>query len=105
MNVLDFLIVNGREYRNGLMIIDEKIISEIVYILNSGSEFFLIMHAYDVIAFNHLLNSFEIRKSTKNAYKCLNINQLLLPNSFERKFAQNSIFIIAETLEIYNALH
>lgn len=87
------------------MIINEKTISEIIYILSSGSDFFFICHAYEITTFNQLLNSFEIKKLTENAYHFLNIKQLTIPNSFERKFAQDSIFIIAETLEIYNALH
>lgn len=73
---------------------------------NQISIIFLICHKYETIEFEKSLNSFEIKKSImdENVLQVFNVNELKIDTSFERKFALNSIFVIAENLEIFKEI-
>lgn len=105
-SALQFLKYNGNVYRRGIMVTFQNKISEIIYVLHCNSEYFLVCHIHDVIQFEESLNSFEIKKSD-NVFECFqvfNVKQLEINACFEKKFAQNSIFIFAESLELFKSL-
>lgn len=104
---MHFLIVNGKRFNKGLMIVHENNVHEIIFVLKSDSNVFLICQAYSVIKFEHLLNSFQIEKSNVNSENvlALNIRCLNMMDSFERKIFKNSFFLIAENTEVFNSLY
>lgn len=102
--VLNFLKINPNMYRKGLMIINETKISEIIYVLRCNLEYFLVCHSYNVIRFESSLNSFEIKKAETGSLHMLNIKQLTIDGTFEKKIARHSIYVIAENLEVFNEL-
>lgn len=102
--VLNFLKINSNMYRKGFMIIFKKRISEIIYVLRSGSDYFLVCRLYDVVKFEASMNSFKIKKTDPETLQVLNMKELLIHSSFEKKNSQNSIFIIADSLEVFKEL-
>lgn len=52
------------------------------------------------------MNNFEIKKSelSEKILQVFNVKQLVIDSSFEKKFAQHKIYIIAENLEIFTEL-
>lgn len=103
---LNSLVINGNVYRKGMMVIFETQVSEIIFVLKSDEKFYLICHGYNVITFNQSLNSFKIEKKpmTPEAIFFMDINKLKMNETFERKFAEGSVFLIAENLEVLKAL-
>lgn len=103
---LKFLKVNGITYRKGIMLINENSLFEIVFVLNKNDEYFLIGHRYKVIRFVEYLNSFEIEKLPFGPENIQIIEVLRITNHevLEKKIALRSIYIIADTLEIFRSL-
>lgn len=103
---LKFLKYNGTMYRRGMMIAYQNKISEIIYVLHCNSDYFLVCHTHDVIQFEESLNSFEIKKSDNvfDNFQIFNVKELEINACFEKKFAQNTIFIFAESLELFKSL-
>lgn len=95
-----FLKVDAYEYRAGLMLILDKFVLEIKEILSTNSiNFFFICRRYDIICFNYSLNSLEI-SPIANEYKLIDLN--IYPKVYEKRLLLNKMFIIADTLEVYN---
>lgn len=103
VDALKFLIVNENDYRKGFMIIHDKQLAEIVYVLKFGSDHYLFCHKYDVINFDHSLNSFKINKTklrSRNFFS-VNVKQLENKTSFEKKILDKSFHLIAENLKMF----
>lgn len=101
-----FLKYNGRMFRKGLFIFHEKIYYKIVHVIQSSENYYLACLKYKFIGFDHSLNSIEIHESDNSSenYFVINIQHLTISDTFEQKKANNSIFIIAEHLELLEVL-
>lgn len=85
------------------MIIYNKKVAEIVYVLKSGFDYYLFCHKYDVINFDHSLNGFKLNKSQicSSNFFVVNVKDLDIKNSFEKKIFDRSFYLIAENLEMF----
>lgn len=100
LKVLKFLKINGILYKKGLMLVENTNIYEIIYVLqNKNNEYMLICHIYDFIKFNIALNSIEVKK-TLNC-KVLSFSQFLNRETHEKKICNNSIYLLANNLNVY----
>lgn len=104
--ILRFLKYNGRMYRKGYLVLYEQIFYEIVYVLSSQNEFFLICQKYEFVQFDRSLNSLEICKADHEMgnLKCINVKDLSINETYEKKIAKGSVFVINEHLEILNSV-
>lgn len=101
-----FIKINCNEYRKGLIVIHEKKVSEIIYVLCSDSNQYVFCHNYNVKRFDNSMNSFEIEKTefSSENFRLINIEQLTINECYERKFANHNIYLIAENMEILRGL-
>lgn len=85
------------------MIIHDKKVAEIVYVLKSGFDYCLFCHNYDVINFDNSSNSFKINKSQmcSQNFFIVEVKQLFMKNSFEKKIFNKSFYLIAENSEMF----
>lgn len=98
-----FLIVNENDYRKGFMIIHDKQVAEIVYIIKCGFDYYLFCHKHDVIDFDYSFNSFKIKKSQmcSQNFFVVNVTQLVIKKSFEKIIFDKTYYLIAENLEMF----
>lgn len=77
--------------------------AEIVYVLKYGSDYYLFCHKYDVMDFDYSFNSFMINKSEMcpQNFFAVNVKQLVIKNSFEKKLFKKSNYLIAENLQMF----
>lgn len=85
------------------MVLHEKKLLEIVYVLCFDSNYYIFCHNYIVIKFDESMNSFVIEKSELNSenVRLIKIKDLTFEKSFEKKYANQHIFLIAESLEMF----
>lgn len=102
-DALKFLIVNENDYRKGFMIIHDGKVAEIVYVLKFDFDYYLFCHKYDVAEFDHSFNSFKIKKSqiTSENFFAINVKELIIKKSYEKKLFDKSYYLIAENLEMF----
>lgn len=105
--VMDSITLNGKPFRKGLMIIHESKVSEIIHVLKNATDFYLFCHVYQVIEFEQSLNSFKIEKPEINSFNCLSINlkDLSILETFEKKPFRESYYLIADRLDIFTSLY
>lgn len=100
---IKFININSNEYRKGLMILHEKNLFEIVYVLCLDSNYFIFCHSYNVKRYDEPMNSFIIEKSELNSenIRLIQLDDLTFEKSFEKKYANQHIYLIAESLEVF----
>lgn len=100
LTVLNFVKINGILYKKGLMVIDDTKICEIVYVLQDKSGFLLVCRIYNFVEFDTVFNSMKIEKSSE--LNILNVSKLLNHETHEKKICRNSIYLLANNLDVYN---
>lgn len=103
--VLKFGIYNSFEYRDGLMIIEKKVIFEIIHVFSLHQKVFLFRRPYRVLKFDSFLNSIEITYNDCNEQYEL-FDPLTLSNikSYEKKIVKEKMYIICDTLDVGQVL-
>lgn len=87
------------KYKKGLFIVFETSFCEISQIIVHEDDFIFVTNQFDVILFNHALNSIKIKKKTPAVFKCVKFSQLKNKQVYEKKMVNESIYIIIDTLE------
>lgn len=101
LKVLKFVKLNSIEYRNGLMVIENDIVHEIVQIFSIDKRILFFCCPYYVKQFCSYNNSIEIERQNNSIsdYNVIPFLDLKNPRSYERKVPENKFFIICDTLE------
>lgn len=101
LEVRSFARLNSFEYREGLMIISDNIVLEIVKLLSFQNQIFFICAPYKIIKFDAFYNSIEIEKCSynTNGFSLHQLDSLKNPKSYERKSVQHKMYLICDTLE------
>lgn len=99
-----FLRCNNYQYVPGIMLVENFFVYEITNVLRCdlhSDEYYFVCQKYDVIEFNHSYNAIEIKKSDNN-FIVINFNRLKSKKPHEKKVSLGKVFIIAETLDVFN---
>lgn len=100
---LRFLHNGSLEYRRGLFLIENKKILEISHVIVQDSKYFILCQEYKVNQFVAALNSIQIEKIEKS-FQILNVLDINSEKSYNKIFCDEKLYMIAETLEVYNNL-
>lgn len=94
-----FAKYNSFEYREGLFILSNNTVYEIIKIFSFEDQLLFFCASYKVVQFDAFYNSIEIEKEKENDFILINIKDLKSPSSYERKISENKIYLICQTLE------
>lgn len=105
MQTLKFFKFNCFEFREGLMLINDYNIYEIIYIIHTNEKILLFCSSYNKIAFNKKLNSIQIEKysETRDTCSLIKFDDIINFQTYD-KIINNKIFIIADTLKVHSNL-
>lgn len=103
LNQAQFFIYNSHKYANGIMIIENRLISEIKLILKLQQSYFFICESYELIKFNYSCNSIEIKKCNhEHRFQVHDFIKLNNKNCYEKRILDDKIYIIADTLLVFD---
>lgn len=91
---------NSHYYEKGLFIKDNELFYKIENILSYESEYYFFCIEYTGIKFDEFLNSLSIAENIPKIYKLLCHSKMLYKKSHLHRQLENSLYIIAETIEI-----
>lgn len=97
---LKSLKFNSNYYEKGLFLKDGSFFYRIDKILSYESEYVFLCIQYSAVSFDVFLNSLNIKEDTPNSYKLLYLSQMMYKKSHAGRNVGNSLFIIAESIEI-----
>lgn len=100
IKAIKFVRVGTREYRAGLMLIEEKNVPEILHVIFLNSKYYVLCLKYNVLGFVSSLNSIEIEKD--NVFQLVDISNVKSHKSYEKTSLNNRMFIIADTLSVFD---
>lgn len=95
-----FIRIGSYEYRAGLMLIDERSVFEIIHCISYNSKYFFLCQKYKVIRFVANFNSIEIDK--ENVYKLIDYSSIENHKSYDKIYFDGKMYIIADTLNVFN---
>lgn len=100
--MLPFLNFNSYTYRSGLLLIENFLVYNILFVFKShNNKYHFLCELYETKVFNHSLNSIEIQPDTQQlAY--LNHSDLSNLQTFSKIICNEKIYIIAENLSVFN---
>lgn len=100
---LNFLHVNSYQYREGIILIENFLLFEIVHVLKQNDQYFFACKQLDLIEYHESYNSIEISTNTSNSnLKLLWLDQLHNKTSYQKNFSKGKTFIVCETLDVFN---
>lgn len=97
---LKSLKYNSHYYEKGLFIKDNEFFHKIENIFSYESEYYFLCIQYTGIKFDEFLNSLSITENIPKTYKLLCHSKMMYKKSHSHKQLGNSLYIIAETIEI-----
>lgn len=100
---LKFLLIDDRKYEKGLLVLHDKTIHEIKFILETDKGFFLACKKYRFISYDEFTNSYKIEQYLGDHLILFDFETFKHYNLYEKILIGNDIFIIAENLEIHRA--
>lgn len=100
IKAIRFVRIGTREYRAGLMLIEEKQVLEILHVICYNSKYYVLCHKYNVLGFVSCLNSIEIEKN--NVFQLIDISDIKSHKSYDKTCLNDRIFIIADTLSVFD---
>lgn len=97
---INFLMIDDRRFENGLFIVNNNTMHEICAVLESASEFLLLIKKYNFITFNEFLYSYEIQESSPVINSVIDFSLFKNSTLYEKKIVGQKLYIIADVLEI-----
>lgn len=98
--ILDFLLFSSYEYRQGILILNDRCIYMIHSVLQNREQnkFSLICETMSVCGFEKSLNSIEIKKNGP-IYVLINIENLKNKETFDKILANGKMYVFAKNLD------
>lgn len=91
---------NRYYYEKGLFLKNSDFFYRIEMVLIYESEYYFLCTEYFGIAFDEFLNSLKISENSPKIYKLLCLSHMLYKKSHSHRNLENSLYIIAESIEI-----
>lgn len=91
---------NNNYYESGLILKNKQHFEEIQKILIINDDFYLICARYNYTSFDSFLNCIEITKAVPNQWSLLKHNELEYQKTHDKINLNNSLFILANCLEV-----
>lgn len=104
--LLPFLEFNNYVYKSGLVLIEKFTVFEIIFVLKSKNDYYVLCEIFETKQFERCLNSIEIRPycpDKKLAY--LKHSELSDSRSFAKKTCDGKIYVIAENSTVYDSFN
>lgn len=101
---LNFLKMDSFDYRIGMMLIRDNSVLEIEDIIAGSNRHFFVCCNYKISRYANDLNSIEIEKM-ENDFTLLNISLDERNKPYEKKWLNDKMFIIADSLNVYSNFH
>lgn len=95
---------NSNYYESGLILKNQQHFEEIRKILVFEGEFYFVCTRYNNTHYNHFLNCIKIEEAVPNQWSLLKHNDLEYPKTHDKIKLENSIFILANCLEVESNL-
>lgn len=104
LKVVNFAKLNCFVYREGLMLVSNGKVFEIVLLMSRNDNLTFFCCPYKIKNFDPFYSSIEIERKTDNVFdfEMFELKDLKNPQSYDRKFSMGKIFIICDTLEFKN---
>lgn len=101
--VLNFLIVDSNQYREGIILINNCVAYEIRFVLKKSDEYFFICKVFDKIEFRECFNAIELKQSITNGdIQVLELNEISNKTSYQMHYINGQVIVICNTLDVYN---
>lgn len=101
--MLPFLSFNDTIYKNGLILIENFSVYEILFVLKSQNDYYFLCELYEMKAFDHSLHSIEIQPyCSEKQLAYIKHCDLSNSKSFSKKMCNGKIYVIAENLNVFN---
>lgn len=101
--VLPFLHFNNYVYRAGLVLVENFIIYNILFVLKSQKNYFFLCETYELKGFESSLNSIEIQPySPEPQLAYIAHSELFNFQSFSKKICKEKLYVIAENLNVFD---
>lgn len=98
---IKFFTYNGQKFAPGLFLIEKHCVFYIRSTIVLDESFYLVCKQYKVRKFVVELNSIQIEESD-DIFSILNFNDLQNKKSYEKLIHNGDLYIIADTLDVYN---
>lgn len=92
----------NHHYKNGLFVFDQAKFHEIQHILKVADKYYFMSVQFNVLIFDEFLNSYKIERTPD--YTLIEFSTLKHKNVYEKKFLNDSLFIISDSLILENSL-
>lgn len=96
-------MIDDKRYEKGLIILCDNSLYEILYVLESNSEYFLSCKKYKFVEFNSFLHSFKIEVNFPEVFSLIEFKNFEMSELYEKKIIGQNCFIIADNLELFNS--
>lgn len=101
--ILPFLSFNNYTYKSGLVLIENFLVYEILFVLKSRNDYYFLCELYEINDFEHSLNSIEIRPSCPDRQLAYLVHsELTNLQTFPKKICNGKIYVMAENLTVFN---
>lgn len=101
MEVINFFSYANYRYEHGTMIIEDFNVFEIKCIISQNEKNYLVLNRFDVVGFKDFCNSIEVTRN-ENEFIVKEFHELKNKQSYEIIFLNGSMYIIADTLMVFN---
>lgn len=102
--VLSFLNFNSFSYKKGLVIIENGVVYDILFVLKSNNDYYFLCELYETALVDRSLNSIQVQPySPEQQLAYLKHNDLSNLQSFSKITCGGKIYVIAENLSVFNS--
>lgn len=102
LDILPFLDFNSYRYQNGLFLIKNKLIYQIISVLRRNGDYSFLCEIYKTKTYDESLNSIEIVKySLEQHLAHIKLSELPNKQTFSSIACNSKIYIIAENLSVF----
>lgn len=99
LEYIKFVVVNGIEYRKGLMLMFQPQWGEILSVLTDGNDFYLLYHPFILVDYDSFCNSIIVSKNKECTPRLIMLSDLPNKKTYQKVVSKNLIHIIAEDLK------
>lgn len=102
--MLPFLKINNNTYKKGLVLIENFLVYDILFVLKIYNDYYFLCELYETKKFENSLNSIVIESYCPDE-KLVYIKYSDLPNlqSFPKHICNGKLYVIAENLSVFNS--
>lgn len=100
IKTIKFLSYNGFQYRSGLIMVIETDIFEIMEVLSTADQYFLILQPYHIVRVNAFCNSLVISKTETANFLFKKLDGSINKKTYHKTICQNEITVFKYTIDL-----